>query len=112
MNIDNVYYVKIYVKTITKKNENGLYDFVGEFVKNTLVYEKFDDIGPVYVDLNTGKVYDKFLLCNTCLGELYINIKAGTKPYKNLIDTNRKHMSKRKILKKYNENIKNKEGVK
>ena len=106
MNINNVYIAKIYVKTVEKFNRDFSVRSEGEFVKDTLVYEKLDTILPCYIDLESGKKYRNFDLNDTDIGELYINIKAGLIPYTSMIENNKKNMSKRKILKNYNNSIK------
>ena len=107
MNINNVYVAKIFVKTVEDLNENYLQDHKGDFVKNALVYEHLDSFRPCYIDLESGKKYTTFKLIDAHTGELYINIKAGLIPYTSLIENNKKNMSKRKILKKFNDYVEN-----
>ena len=112
MNINNVYIAKIYVK----KNENEKADYgkgviltygEGVFIKDALVYEDIESYNPRYIDLETGKEYVRFDVCDAHMGELYINLQAGLIPYTDLIENNKKNMSKRKILKKYNDYVEN-----
>ena len=111
MNINNVYVAKICVRM----NEDDASDYTegmifvyrqSAFVKDALVYEDLESITPRYIDLETGKEYIKFNVCNAHIGELYIKMDDGLIPYSSLIETNKKNMSKRKILKNYNNSIK------
>jgi len=112
MNIDNVYLANIYVKTgETYENYRGPLNFDivsnGSIFKETIVYDTSKTCKLCYIDLVTGKKYDKFSL-NDCykIGECYIKIESLI-PITSVLALNKKNMSKKRILKMYNENIKN-----
>ena len=101
MNINNVYVAKIYVKTAKNIDNDLEWIHEGQFVKDGIVYEKIGSMYPVYIDLESGKIYTNFRVSSADVGELYVNIKDGLIPYSSLIETNKKNMPKRKILKNY-----------
>lgn len=70
------------------------------FVKKTLVYK--DSYG-CYNDLKTKEQY--FAGYNDCLliGKLFVHLENGLIPILSVIDYKKENMSKKKILKKYNE---------
>ena len=113
VNINGVYLVKIYVKIeekhIHSANRHPLdysVESIGSYVKDALVYNESTNYDSRYVDLKTKEVYTNFDLNDTKVGELYINLKAGMIPVKDIINFKKENMSKRKILKKYKENNK------
>ena len=85
-----------------------VYEHEGVFVKYALVYEKYSynisDCG--YVDLETGRCYKSFYLNDARVGEQYISLRDGLIPYTSLIETNKKNMTKRRILKRFNDSVK------
>lgn len=114
MNLESIYMCHIYVKIreinhgITEENGKRFVNIesVGEAVKHTLVFKKQNTVLNAYIDLETGEEYTKFDVVDARVGEMFINISEGMIPASKIIEHKRNNMSKRKILKKYNE-IKN-----
>lgn len=105
MNINRVYISNIYV--ITKKEHLGeyftlssRYSFYGREVKKALVYR---DKNGVYIDLDTKERYSAGTSICTEVGDLIIDPNDGLIPVAGAIGFDKINMSKRKILKKYNE---------
>jgi len=118
MNINGIYLVQIFVKLSEKKVRENLVESNGKFVKYALVYKDKKEstyLFPVYVDLKTGERYKSFNLTMAGVGEIYISLKEGFIPLIDLIETEKENLSKRKILKMFNDSIKEKnkssEGV-
>ena len=113
MDINGVYLVKVYVKTDEKfiPNISGHpFDYriesAGTYLKDALGYNDSSEYVPRFIDLKTKEVYGEFSLSNVKIGQLYINLKEGITPVKNIINFKKENMSKRKILKKYEKNKK------
>lgn len=110
MNVDRVYVAKIYMKTKEVWNlKKKVLQKEGLFVKNALVYyvpeKSFKQLK--YIDLSTKDKYFHTSLSDSIKdGELYLEISCGLTPYRKMIKTDKNKMSKRKILKKFNEYIK------
>ena len=92
MYTNEVYLCHIYVKD---KNEE-----TNHFVKKALVIR--EHIG-IYRDINTGEVYEHSNTENARKGKPYINISYGLLSISTVFNTNRRNMSKKKVLKKFNE---------
>ena len=101
MNINGVYFVNIYVVTEAKRMKDGLWSYEGDFVKNTLVVKK-DNISSIFTDLQTKEEY-KFESDYCYEGDLYINKSDGLIPLYDMLPIKKQNMSKRKVLKKFNE---------
>ena len=111
MNINNVYIAKIFIKT-DEEHESigpGLLDFniisSGIFLKNTLVLDVSKKRNGCYRDLLTGKRYTDFSLNDINVGESYLMLDSLVS-LSSILKIENKNISKRKILKKYNESIK------
>ena len=108
MNTNKIYLVNVYIKTSSEKISGiELYHEKADFIKKALVYDRTAMFEPYYVDLATRRKYYIFQLSDAEVGELFINMKQGLIPLENIIEINQKNMSRRRILKKYNDNIKN-----
>lgn len=97
-NVNSIYLCDIYqvFDVILNKKEDTT-TFMGSFVKKALVYR--DDFG-YFVDLNTG---EKYYSKGKCIGDFYVSLKHNLIPVSSFIDYKKENMSKKKILKKYNE---------
>lgn len=105
MNINRVYVAIIYI--VTKKEHFGEYftlssgySYSGRGVKKALVYR---DKNGSYIDLDTKERYSAGTSIYTKVGDLIIDPSDGLIPVTSVIGFDRINMSKRKILKKYNE---------
>ncbi len=105
MNINRVYVAIIYI--VTKKEHFGEYltlssgySYSGRGVKKALVYR---DKNGSYIDLDTKERYSAGTSIYTKVGDLIIDPSNGLIPVASVIGFDRINMSKRKILKKYNE---------
>lgn len=108
MNTGKIYGCKIFL-LIHKKNYGGAYPY-RRYVKNALVMkDSLSYIGAKYIDIQTGEKYyfgAEHEFVNA--GALYIAEDYGLVPYNELIGNTCQNMSKRRVLKKYQE-YKNKE---
>ena len=101
MNIDNIYFCAIYVKTKIEYLPNMDTFHRGKFVKATYVYK---DMLSSYRDLFTNEKYHSNKdICNLEIGELFINFESGFIPLRYKLNISETNMSKKKILKKLNE---------
>lgn len=108
MNINNVYLANIYVKTTEKPiPDSDMCLCNADFVKEALVYNKTSMYGICYVDLETKRKYKTFQLGDAVVGEMFICLEQGVTPLESIIEVNKKNMSKRKILKKFNDYVEN-----
>lgn len=102
MNVNNVYLCKICM--ITEMNydiKRDSLEVFGSFVKDTIVVP----VGKcLYRDLLTGeKYYVGTSFFRDDIGTFYIYRKERLIPFTEIIPVEKNNMSKRKILKKYNE---------
>ena len=104
MNINGIYFVHVYMVHLTKEVDGGLYT-KGQYIKSTLVTRKDNSYyAPnVYVDLQTNEEYTYGTSTDTFEGDLYICKKPGLVPLDKLFTFKRQNMSKRRILKKFND---------
>lgn len=86
MNINGVYIVPIYVKTLEKNLGKHLIESNGKFVKYALVYKDKNSDKSTFIDLETKEKYDVHNVEDAIVGELYISLKQGLLP---LADINR-----------------------
>lgn len=113
MNIDKVYICDIYRMDKINYNCLDFSSFDGNYnldkflkikrnvtyVKTSLVY--FSIIQGGFIDLETGQWYR--LGYPSIVGELFVDVHKNKVNGHTLMGTDRKHYSKRKILKRYNE---------
>lgn len=113
MNIDKVYICDIYRMDKINYNCLDFSSFDGNYnldkflrikrnvtyVKTSLVY--FSIIQGGFIDLETGQWYR--LGYPSIVGELFVDVHKNKVNGYTLMGTDRKHYSKRKILKRYNE---------
>ena len=94
MNIYNVYIASIYVlKDKEYKNIDNV-EYIGAFIRKTLVLKKHD----VYIDLFTKEKYKKSI--EACeYGDAYINFKETFEPVSNYLDTSSPNISKKHVMK-------------
>lgn len=105
MNIDKIYFAQV---NIAEKYINNGNDIDGSFVKYTVVKQVRNDYQEdVFFDLQTGYKYSH-KAGYVHLGNLYIEKLV---PYTDIIPVKEQNMSRRKVLKKFNEyrNQKNEE---
>ena len=88
----------IFVNTDYQLEDNLTISRKGLYVKISAVYT--DKYGR-YIDLESGEIY-KLGIKNTFLGDMYINIKYGLVPVREIPDVEFKkvNMSKKRIIKK------------
>ena len=102
MNVNGVYVAAIYVlQHIEVTNYNTATDITDYMYESKFV--KFAPVmlmGSTYIDLETGERYNYGVYLHTSKGSLYIN---RIFPYTSFIPTKKQDMSKRRILKIYNE---------
>ena len=109
MNIDQVYFCHIYLKTSKElkydspiKKPTHTYTIP---IKKTLVIK--NKIFPrEYNDLFTGEIYRDTPEENIHIGELFIEKTHGLIPYKKIIKVKKDNLSKRRILLKYKRYLK------
>ena len=114
MNIDKVYECIIYrldnisynldLKNIDRNEKFSLDNFLGierktSYVKHALVY--FDINRGGFIDIETKEFYK--LGYPSVIGESFVDVHKSKIYGKEIMGTNRKYYSKKKILKKYNE---------
>ena len=100
MNVNGVYIAVIYVlqniKYLDETDYRVDYEYCGKFVKFAPVMLE----GSTYVDLETYETYSYGVRAYASKGSLYIH---RIFPYTDFISTKKQDMSKKRILKKYNE---------
>ena len=102
MNINKVYLAYIYQKTSSKKVPGvELYHEKADFIKKALICDRTSRFDPYYIDLVTKRKYYAFGIGEAEVGELFINMEQGIIPLENIIEVNKKNMSRKKILEKY-----------
>ena len=119
MKIDNVYVVRLFIiSSKSYKLELGAFDYLTRFLKWTMVYNKDND----FIDLRTGKKY-KVLGSDACFypGDIIIDPEAEVLPFRQIVnqynDDNKCNikvkdsMSKRKILKLFDNGGKNEKNI-
>ena len=97
MNINGVYFAKIYIIKKSILLEDGIRDVESGFVKNTLVT---CDGYSSYIDLETNEKYS-YGSVSAAVGEMYISSDFDLIPYSYMISTKKQNMGKKKILKRY-----------
>ena len=102
MNVNNVYIASIWMLVDSRLIGNfmtGSFKMNIRYVKTTVVYQKDGN----WYDLKTKKEYDTNVYGLELIGTQFINFKCGLIPLSNIIEYKRENMTRRKILKKYNE---------
>ena len=96
-NVNSIYLCNIYqVFDVILNRKEDTTTFIGSFVKKALVYRT----AGYFVDLNTG---EKYYSKGKRIGDFYVSLKHNLIPVSSFIDYKKENMSKKKILKKYNE---------
>lgn len=103
-NINNVYIASVWMLVDTKvTNSRSFFDFdtilTSRYVKKTLIYYKNQQ----YYDLITGNKMKTSVTFLDIDGTQFVNLKDNLIPLTDVVDYKRQNMSKRKIIKKYNE---------
>lgn len=105
MNIDKIYYGKIYLTTFYNKyhipNEGYYHDYDSKFIKNVFAF--YDFLYSQYINIENGDIY-KYDLYYTKTGEMYFEpVKSFHDIYYLLYGKDKHHLPKRKVLKITNE---------
>lgn len=102
MNINNVYIASIWMLVDSRLIGNfmtGSFKMRVQYVKKTAVYNKNGD----WYDLATKKKYNDNVYGLEPIGTEFIDFTRGLIPLNNKVEYKRENMTRRKILKKYNE---------
>ena len=97
-NVNSIYLCNIYqVFDVILNRKEDTTTFMGNFFQKALVYRTGFCF---FVDLNSG---EKYYSKGKRIGDFYVSLKHNLIPVSSFIDYNKENMSKKKILKKYNE---------
>ena len=99
MKIDNVYFCTIGVINKSGLDYNKNFIIEGETVKQTLAYQDKDS---KWHDLFTKEIYTVKNISSS-VGDLYIDLEEEIIPFREMLNTDKKNMSKKKIKKSFNE---------
>lgn len=98
MNINSVYECSIY-QIVNYDIEKGYINYKFKFVKKAIVYKNKNNS---FTDLGTKEKY-KFGYGACFIGDFFICAEDGMIPLAQVIEHKRKNMTRKKILKKYDE---------
>lgn len=96
MHTNEVYLCRIYIKGETENID----EYINVFIKDTLVTRKY--IG-VYKDIETNELYHSCSIAKAPIGKPYLNLQDGLVPASSILNSDKKNMSKKKILSKFKE---------